>query len=257
MGETAFIVGLIIFNILFIAFIAAIVAFIRQYKIKKKAHEKEVLDIEEEHKKELLETQLEIQSQTMINIGREIHDNVGQKLTLVSLYVQQIEYENKTPKINNKIKNVSNIINQSLHDLRQLSKTLTDNNIANNALVDLLKKECQTIRELKYCHIHFTNNEIEPKSYHVKSVLFRITQEFIQNSIKHSKCSNIYISLNETDTLFSLLLKDDGIGFQTDAKFKGIGLKNIKKRTELIGGEFTLESDKQSGTKLTINLSIK
>ena len=56
--------------------------------------------ISEAHTKELLSTQIEMQTQTMQYIGREIHDNVGQKLTLASLYTQQLAYENKAPQIN-------------------------------------------------------------------------------------------------------------------------------------------------------------
>ena len=82
------------------------------------------------HEQILLSTQLEMQTQTMQYIGREIHDNIGQKLTLASLYTQQLAYENKAPQINDKIENISNIINESLAELRQLSKSLTDDSIA-------------------------------------------------------------------------------------------------------------------------------
>lgn len=256
MGETAFIVLLILFNLIFIAFIGGIIIFIRQYKIKKKAHLKEVYDIEKIHKEELLETQLEIQTQTMKYIGREIHDNIGQKLTLVSLYVQQLEYENKAPQINDKINTISEVINQSLKELRQLSKSLTDDTIKNDDLFNLLKKECEKIEELKQCHIRFKGDDkIKINSYQKKSILFRITQEFLQNSIKHAKCKNISVLLQKTNNNILLELKDDGIGFNIEKiESKGIGLKNIQKRTELIGGIFNLESNKDLGTKLTIEI---
>jgi len=256
MGKTSFIVMLLIFNLIFIAFIGAIIIFIRQYKIKKNTHIKQVLGLEETHKQEIIENQLEIQTHTMKHIGREIHDNIGQKLTLASIYVQQLEYENKAPQINNRIKTISEIINQSLIDLRQLSKSLTDDSIKNNTLFDLLKNECDKIKDLKECHIHFKGDRnINIKSYQKKSILFRVAQEFLQNSIKHSNCKNISISLQKEDTTLLLVLKDDGKGFNVkNLKSNGIGLKNMRNRTKLVGGTFKLESEKSLGTKLTIEI---
>lgn len=209
-------------------------------------------------KQELIKTQVEIQKETMKYIGREIHDNIGQKLTLVSLYVQQLEYENKAPQINDKINTISEVINQSLKELRQLSKSLTDDTIKNENLFDLLKKECKKIKELKQCFIHFRGDEkISINSYQKKSILFRITQEFLHNSIKHAKCKNISVSLQKMDNKIMLELKDDGIGFNIEKlNSKGIGLKNMQKRTELIGGIFSLESNKNLGTRLTIKIPI-
>ena len=102
-----------------------------------------------EHQKEILSAQIEIQNQTMQHIGREIHDNIGQKLTLASLYTQQLAYENKAPQINENIENISAIINQSLSELRALSKSLTDDSISNSTIVELLQNECKIINELK------------------------------------------------------------------------------------------------------------
>lgn len=256
MGENTIIISLILFNIIFLAFIAGIVIFIREYRIKKKAHIKEIQNKEETHKKELLKTQIEIQTQTMQHIGREIHDNIGQKLTLASLYTQQLAFQNKAPIINDSIKNIGEIINDSIADLRLLSKSLTDNSIETHSLSQLINEECEKINNLKQCHVHFTNKTIRDiESYQIKSIVFRVTQEFIQNSIKHANCKNISVLLEHNNDLIQLILKDDGDGFNIETlNTSGIGLKNMQKRTELIGGNFKLESKKTIGTTLTINI---
>ena len=89
MGKNEIILTIILFNLFFILFIVGILIFIQQYRLKKKEHLLMLQTQHEDHQKELLSTQLEIQNQTMQHIGREIHDNVGQKLTLASLYTQQ------------------------------------------------------------------------------------------------------------------------------------------------------------------------
>ncbi len=212
-----------------------------------------------DYKKELIKTQVEIQSQTMKHIGREIHDNVGQKLTLSSLYLQQLVFENKAPQINENIKNVNEIINESLNELRHLSKYLTDDTINDNSISDLLAQECKKIDNLKECKVHFQSNlETRISSYQIKSVLLRVTQEFLQNSIKHSKCKNIEVSLSKKCENLQLILKDDGKGFNVkNLKTDGIGLKNMQKRIEMIQGLFQLESAQHKGTKLTLEIPDK
>ena len=258
MGETSIIIIIIVFNITFLVFIAGIIVFIREYRIKKKAHVKEINTKNETHKRELLETQVEIQTQTMQHIGQEIHDNIWQKLTLASLYTQQLAFENKAPQINESIENISTIINESLSELRQLSKSLTDNAIETHTLSTLIANECDKINALQRCDVKFTNTEnIKIESYQIKSILFRITQEFLQNSIKHANCKHINVSLSKHSHNITLQLKDDGKGFNTDTiKPTGIGLKNMQKRTALIGGQFNLYSKPNQGTTLTIDIPL-
>ena len=254
MGKTETLIPILLFNLFFIAFIFAIIAFVKQYKLKKKQHVMFITQQQAEHKQELLSTQIEMQQQTMQHIGREIHDNIGQKLTLASLYIQQLEFENKAPQINSNIENISTIINQSLSDLRSLSKSLTDNDVLDKSIFELINQEKIKVETLKKCKISFTSNDENlDLDYQTKTILLRISQEFIQNSIKHSNCKNIFIKLINFNKNVNLILEDDGEGFDVDAKQSGIGLKNIKKRTEIINGNCILKSDK-TGTKLTIEI---
>lgn len=248
---------LIIFiSIFLVIFIGGSILYVLQSRNKKIENIKEKEKLQIMHQQELLTTQLEMQTQTMQHIGREIHDNVGQKLTLASLYTQQLAYENKAPHINDKIENIGNIINDSLAELRQLSKTLTDDTINNASIIELLQNECEKINYLKKCTVHFkTSQQKIACTYLVKSILLRIVKEFFQNSIKHAQCKNIQVSLTSNDDFIKLLLKDDGKGFDiNNSSGKGIGLTNMKKRAELIGGIFQLESNEKTGTSLCIKI---
>ncbi|MFY0628787.1 MAG: two-component sensor histidine kinase [Flavobacteriaceae bacterium] len=256
MGENTIIISLILFNIFFLAFVGGIVIFIRQYRVKKKAHLEELEVVNVLHKEELLQTQVEIQSQTMKHIGREIHDNVGQKLTLSSLYLQQLLLEEKAPETAKEINRINEVINESLDELRHLSKSLTDDTINEFLISELLAQECNNIDKLKECKVRFQSDlTTRIDSYQLKSVLLRITQEFLQNSIKHSKCKNIEVSLSKKKGRIQLFLKDDGKGFDPKKlKTEGIGLKNMQKRVEMIQGVFQLKSAPRKGTELTIEI---
>jgi signal transduction histidine kinase len=258
MGKDQVIIIIILFNLFFILFIVGIVIFIRQYKLKKKEHNVMLQNQTEAHQKELLSTQIEIQRQTMQHIGREIHDNVGQKLTLASLYTQQLAFENKAPYINDNIENISKIINDSLSELRELSKTLTDNTIESNTIYQLISSEVKKVKDLNLCQIDLVFNVNKSDiPYSQKTILYRISQEFIQNSIKHSNCKLIHLELIINLNNVQLILQDDGIGFDKNAiQSNGIGLSNMKKRVELVGGNFDLQSNTTYGTKIIVSLPI-
>lgn len=258
MGETEYLLIIILFNVFLLAFMIAVITFAIQYKNKKKENQTKLEQQKVFHQKELLATEIEIQIQTMQYIGREIHDNVGQKLTLASLYTQQLAYENKMPDINEKIENIGEIINQSLKELRHLSKSLTDNTIEKGSIFQLLQKEFKKLEELKKYKINFevTNEELA-LSYETKSVIVRVVQEFVQNSMKYANCNTISISLTKNNTELKIILADDGKGFDIrNSKEGGIGLVNMKKRVELIGGRYALQSEKDKGTTLSIEINL-
>lgn len=257
MGKTELLIILILFNTFFVLFVVGAIVYIKQYQQRKKEHLKEIEIKNEVHKRELLATQVEIQQATMQQIGRELHDNIGQKLTLVSLYTQQLLYEDRVPEVSERIDQVSQIINQSLQDLRSLSKTLTDDNINQKEILTLIQEEVDNTNVFKRCQIHFDHNvEHLDLGFVHKNMLLRITQEFIQNSLKHAHCENIFIRLTTSDeNLWSLTLKDDGTGFDTSQTLSnGIGLTNMKNRAGIIGADFNLESTADEGTTLTMTL---
>ncbi|WP_162126133.1 sensor histidine kinase [Flavobacterium phycosphaerae] len=230
-------------------------AFIYKYFIV----DKEKREVEHQHKMQLFTTKFEIQQQTMEYIGKEIHDNIGQKLTLASLYTQQLEYKNTEPDSKESIDNVSLLINESLAEMRELTKSLIDNAIEKNSIYKLIKEECERVKKLKLFTVKLSCNikDID-LDYQSKTILVRILQEFFQNSIKHSECKNLTLQLNVSDKNVVLMLVDDGKGFDISKTYtNGIGLNNMKKRTEMLEGQFTLESQLSIGTKVTVTLPLK
>ncbi|MXS71064.1 sensor histidine kinase [Chryseobacterium binzhouense] len=255
MGETELFLTIILFNIFFVFFIVAVMVYIKKYKQRKAEYLTEIQIKNEIHQRELLATQVEIQKATMQQIGRELHDNIGQKLVLASLYTQQLLYENRAPEESERIDQVSQILNQSLQDLRSLSKTLTDDNITKKDIKTLIQEEVSNANSLQKCTIHFESNiDLLDLDFVHKNVLLRITQEFIQNSIKHAQCSNIFIKLETTDEEgWKLAIRDDGVGFDTQNTLSnGIGLTNMRNRASIIDAEFTLHSRENEGTFVEI-----
>ena len=240
-----------------LVFISGIVIFIFQYRRRKLQYDKEKALIKEQHLEEILNTRLEIQQQTMQDIGREIHDNIGQKLTLASIYANKITYENKFPDQGGQIAAIGEILTESIEELRKLSRNLTNSNADIGELKALIENECKRVNELNICNLSYSFNETDYTiSNTLKNFILRIIQEFLQNSLKHASCKNILLNFEHNETGLFIAIQDDGIGFKENGNAsrtkKGIGLMNMKKRAELIGAEFSLKSEINQGTKLDL-----
>jgi signal transduction histidine kinase len=258
MGKTEIEVYVALIGIIILVFIIGIILFIFQYRKRKMVYEKEKALIEEQHKLELLNNQLLIQQQTMQFIGSEIHDSVTQKLTLASIYSQKLEFENQQPVNSEKLQQISRIINDSLAELRDLSKTLTDNRLQHVSLAELLATECERVNDTGICRAALENDFNRAINVAAKSFLFRVVQEFIQNSLKHSGCNMIKINLADGSDGLKLTISDDGKGFDPDSvRPGGIGLANMKRRISLIGGRFDLVSQADAGTRLQLFIDNK
>ncbi len=209
-----------------------------------------------ETKAKITTLHLEIQQQTLQELSKELHDNVGQKLTLASLYNQQLILESDIATNNNTIINIGEIIDESLQELRNISKSLTSKYIEENSLKFLLIKEINKIEKTKKYSINSNIDEVAIDSVIKKTIIVRVVQEFFQNAIKYANCTQLSLHLTNTQQDIDIILKDNGIGFDYDAEkiYAGNGINNIKSRVALIAGTFTITSVSNAGTTLQIQI---
>lgn len=147
-----------------------------------------------------------------------------------------------------------------MQDLRQLSKSLVQPQLAQFDLIALLDEEAKQINQTGVKLKIKTDLKSLDLDFETKNSVFRLLQEFIQNSLKHSKCKNIAIIISEKEAYASskgflktqILIEDDGIGFDQNIKKDGIGLSNMKRRANEIGADFELKSELGKGTKLNL-----
>lgn len=257
MWEAELIKFIILASVILLIFTWGILVFIFKYQKRKLMFEKEKAAQDEKHFREMLFTKIEIQQHTMRDIGREIHDNVGQRLTLAAMYTYQLEYEEKETKTGERISAIGKIIDESLEELRNLSKSLTNANAEKWELKELVENECSRVNALNICKVGYRFNTGDITfSPTIKAFIHRIIQEFLQNSLKHSRCKNITFIFEESGGGVAITLQDDGIGFDTATyhgnKTKGIGLSNMSKRAEFLHIGFVLDSTIGKGTKVKL-----
>lgn len=236
--------------ILFFAFIIITYAF--AYQKRKNRHFEEKQHMKTQFQQELLITQLEIQEQTLKTISEEIHDNVGQVLSLAKLNLNT--FENNPEK---KLTDTKELISKAINDLRDLSRSMHGDRIAELGLQQSLTDELQILQNSGEFETHVNisgqHYKLSPQQ---EMVIFRIVQEALNNAIKHAKAKNISLHINYQPQIFTLTVEDDGAGFDTIAmqNKNGIGLKSMQNRAQLIGATCTLQSSDKKGTAITIEL---
>lgn len=209
---------------------------------------------EAQFEQELASAIIEMKETTLSYIGQELHDDLGQKMSVAKLLINQ-SIENANEEQKPTLEEISNVIGESIKDLRNLSKSFISEQVEKLGLVESIEKESKRITKLKLLNIDFQHNtdlvKIKPKD---SLILFRIIQESINNVLKHSKAKTLLIILEDSLQALKISLKDDGIGFKTNhIKSKGTGLLSIKKRARLINTKIFIFSKTGEGTEIILH----
>lgn len=257
MGEKELIIFIVLINVILFTFIIGVIFFITQYRKRKVLHEQEVARMIEKHNQELLLSQLKVQQQTMQDVGKEIHDNLGQKLTLASLYLHKVTRKIQEVK-QEQIEEVNTILDEALRDIRKISISLIKSDKQLLSLVELISGDLKRLESLQKIRCKL----ITPDDLPILSPFFvvnihRIVQEFIQNTIKHAQAKEIEVVIQYQNNLLSLSCKDDGKGFDLELVSKGNGLTNIQRRVNDLSGKLFWESYPNKGTSLHVVLPIE
>lgn len=243
------IIGIIVFLVI----TGLVVYILLFYQRKKFQHNKQLTDLNKKFSEELLKSQLEMQEQTFNTISREIHDNVGQVLSLAKVQLNIIDQSESFDKT--LITEAKESVSKAMTDLRDIAKSLNSERIQLSSLPEITEHELQRINR---SGIMLTSINVEGQEQNIqeqkKLIIFRIIQEALHNILKHSQAKNIDVNFcYETDKL-KIDITDNGIGFDKEliTKRDGLGLQNIVNRAALIGGEAHINSIINKGTVITI-----
>lgn len=202
-------------------------------------------------------TSEEIQEQTLKYVGQELHDNIGQLLSLASMQLGMLSV-----KISEDIKGsyveTQKIIKDSLNEVRTLSKALNTDVIQNRGFSESIKFEIERLNRMKLIAAEFTieGNQIAFGNKKDGIILFRILQEFISNTVKHSNATELKIVLHYSQNQLLIKAADDGKGFGVDEVKDNSGVLNMKRRAQLTESSYSLVSRPDEGVQLTISYPI-
>jgi len=225
---------------------------------------KENLLAESNQRKILSKRLIDLLEKDRHDIAMELHDNIGQILTSLKIYLEIIDDKLKPDtELGSLTKTAIKRANLAINDLNNSSQRLMPGILDALGLVPSLRSLLNEFRELTDIKIGFFNRNVQKRFDREKELaIYRIVQEALNNIVKHAKAKNVYVSLLKKGAVLSLSVEDNGVGFDQNkamkiSKGKGpLGLVIMRERTLQLDGELTIESILGKGTHLLVEIPI-
>jgi signal transduction histidine kinase len=221
---------------------------------RKKMAEK-LMEEPQRHERRVTEEVILAQEKEREEIGHELHDNISQVLTTVKLYLELALHSPKTSE--DFILKSMHLVMKSINEIRSLSHDLSAPTLGTRSLIDSIYALIETVSNSTGIKILFDHSSCYTSLVmNQKLAIYRITQEQLNNIVKHARATTVSINLSQTDKHTTLVIKDNGKGFNTFEKRNGIGLNNIISRTKVFDGNVNIQSAPGKGCKLMVTLPI-
>ncbi|MGS2778896.1 sensor histidine kinase [Robertmurraya sp. GLU-23] len=206
---------------------------------------------------------IEAQEEERKRVSREIHDGPAQMMANVMMrsdLIERVFREHGEQAGMGEIKNLKKMVRNALYEVRRIIYDLRPMALDDLGLVPTLKKYLQTIEEYhsdtKISFVNLGNEKRLPAKFEV--ALFRLVQESVQNAIKHAEAHEIKVKLELTRNSISVVVKDDGKGFDMNLdKPESFGILGMKERVELLQGQLSIDSKVGRGTIVIIQVPLE
>jgi signal transduction histidine kinase len=258
-------------GIVLIVLLLALIVFFLGYqnlRRKKKIAEQEQLiqnqkleNILQEQELNEIDKLIEGQEKERIKIANELHDNMGSMLATIKLNFENLKQQKKSNGDNDQylFDKTDDLLEEAYQKIRTIAHTKNAGVIGNQGLVPALYNIANKITipgKLLVQVIPFGLNERLENS--LELTIFRMVQELLTNAVKHAQATIITISLTQHENNLNIIIEDNGKGFdpKTINKNEGMGLHHIEKKTEQLGGNFSIDSTEGRGTSILIDLPL-
>jgi len=193
---------------------------------------------------------LNAQEQERSRIGRELHDDINQRLAMLSLELEELQ-ENPS-EIEPRVKELRRQMAEVSNDVQALSHDLHSSKLEYLGVVAGMKSWCKEFAERQRMQIDFESDVPSTVPLEIGVTLFRIMQEALHNVIKHSGAREVKVQLQEDSSEIHLIVSDLGRGFDPEAasQGQGLGLTSMRERIRLLNGTISIESKRSGGTTI-------
>jgi PAS domain S-box-containing protein len=203
---------------------------------------------------------IEAHEQERKRIGRELHDDIVQRLALVAVQLDQVQQDipDSGSELGSRIGDLRNQVTYIANDVQLLSHELHSSKIEYLGIVEATKNFCREFGERQKVEIDFQSHDMPAALPTDLSLpLFRVLQEALRNAAKHSGIKSFEVNLWGSAEDIQLTVSDLGVGFDSEATTKGtgLGLTSMQERMKLVGGELSINSQPKRGT--TIHASVR
>lgn len=201
------------------------------------------------------------QEEERSRIARELHDDLSQRLALLSIELEQVSQliPARQHNLRSRMQDLWATAQEISVEVRRISHQLHPSKLEHLGLVAAVKSFCEELDERRGVKIAFRSRDIPadlPKE--VALCVFRVVQESLRNVVKHSGAQEARVVLGMSGQTVQLCVSDSGAGFDVDSAThrKGLGLISMKERLRLVGGSLTIRSRPTRGTQLDIQIPL-
>jgi signal transduction histidine kinase len=207
-------------------------------------------------RKSRLSEMIDWQEQEKQRFSRELHDGLGQLLLSIKLRLGRAKGLNAHDQT--LIEESGKLLADAVQDVRNISNDLMPTELIELGLCNAIKNMCTKLSETTDIRLEFNTQIKQIPDKKISTYIYRIIQEALNNTIKHSQATKAKISLSNTNNMLILQISDNGKGIETNLKHTGgQGIRNMKERTLLLDGNFKILASKEKGTTIIIEIPYK
>jgi two-component system, NarL family, sensor kinase len=252
---------LVVTTLLLALLVACAIAAIYLHNRWRLAQQQYLQGVQDHHAQQLMGSRLAAQEQTLQQLMREIHDNIGSGLTHAKLALATISFTDMQ-QVRQNVQLSTEAIGQALDDIRSLSLSLNNEFVATNGLLYAIQHEADRVARYSGLHIYYQesgNTDFLPTE--TELMLFRMVQEILTNTVKHAGAKYVQVRVSFGIDELTIGLADDGCGFayrppSDPMPTRGNGLANLLQRAQVLGGHCQISSTPGSGTTIVITIPL-
>ena len=241
---------------LFLAVLALPILFVatlfeeRQLAVARLREQQEELNRNYERTRKLAAGLIQAQENERRRIGRELHDDVGQRVALLVVGLDRLSTEpsGNVDRERSLVSDLRCMAEEVAQSLRAVAHQLHSSTLQHLGLVKALQGLCRTFSQQYQVKVKLEAQPLQGLPDAVNLCLFRLAQEALNNAVKHGRADSITVTLTRTGELLRLQIEDTGTGFDPAAVSDGLGLVSMRERLRMVGGTLVIQSSPGEGT---------
>jgi len=200
---------------------------------------------------------IESQEQERSRIGRELHDDINQRLAVLAMDLEQLQ--DNPSHVQSRARKLHQLTVEISNDVQALSHELHSSKLEYLGVIAGIKSWCREFADRQRLEIDFKNDVSSVLPFEVGLCFFRVLQEALHNAVKHSGVKRLEVQLAERSNEIHLIIHDSGKGFDLEEATQqgGLGLTSMRERVRLVNGDMEIQSKPMGGTTIHVRVPIR
>jgi signal transduction histidine kinase len=228
-----------------------------RYRHRRKLHAQQLQTIEKERTVQVLEALMQGEEKERVRLSKDLHDGVGGLLSAVKMHFSAIRREQEVLRESPAYAHAISLLDDAITDIRKTAHNLMPETLYRLGLKEALQNFCNNISYSGTLQVSFyTTGDIGRFKPNFELSVYRIVQELVNNIIKHSKANEALVQLSQHETLLTITVEDNGIGFNQQSPQQGNGLVSLQSRIRALNGNIAIDAANGHGTTAYIEFDV-